>query len=90
MVEPVGTRIYDAIDVVLLPGHTPGTSGLRFDYKGLSVLVVGDAVATKDFWDEGRMYFKALDIEESLRSYKKIAAAANIVVPGHDNYFVIR
>jgi len=87
-VEAAGSKIYDVIDVVSLPGHTPGTSGLRFDYKGLSVFVVGDAVATKDFWDEGRMYFKALDMDESLRSYKKIASMSNIVVPGHDNYFV--
>ena len=86
-VEPAGDKIYDEIDVVSIPGHTPGTSGLRFDYRGLSVFVVGDAVATKDFWDEGRMYFKALDIEESLRSYKKIASLADVVVPGHDNYF---
>ncbi|HWI90122.1 MAG TPA: MBL fold metallo-hydrolase [Flavisolibacter sp.] len=88
-VEPAGEKIYDVIDVVHLPGHTPGTSGLRFDYKGLSVFAVGDAVATKDFWDEGRMYFKALDVEESLRSYKKIAGVANIIVPGHDNYFLL-
>jgi glyoxylase-like metal-dependent hydrolase (beta-lactamase superfamily II) len=89
-VEAAGDKIYDVIDVIALPGHTPGTSGLRFDYNGLSILVVGDAVATKDFWDEGRMYFKALDIEESLRSYKKIASLANVVVPGHDNAFLIK
>ncbi|MFC0772401.1 MBL fold metallo-hydrolase [Terrimonas alba] len=87
-VEPAGSHIFDVIDVVAAPGHTPGTSGLRFDYKGLSVFVAGDSVATKDFWDEGRMYFKALDIEESLRTYKKIASVADIVVPGHDNYFL--
>jgi glyoxylase-like metal-dependent hydrolase (beta-lactamase superfamily II) len=87
-VEPAGDKIYGTIDVVHAPGHTPGISGLRFDYRGLSVFVAGDAVATKDFWDEGRIYFKALDTEESLRSYKKIASLADIVVPGHDNYFL--
>ena len=89
-VEVAGNKIYNVIDVVSLPGHTPGTAGLRFDYRGLSIFVVGDAVATKDFWDEGRMYFKALDIDESLRSYKKIASLANIVVPGHDNAYLIK
>ncbi|PKQ45378.1 MBL fold metallo-hydrolase [Confluentibacter flavum] len=86
-VEPAGTKIFDCIDVVTAPGHTPGTSGLRFDFKGLSIFVAGDAVATKDFWDENRMYFKALDTEESLRTYEKIAGMSDIVVPGHDNYF---
>jgi glyoxylase-like metal-dependent hydrolase (beta-lactamase superfamily II) len=87
-VEVVGSTIFDVIDVVTTPGHTPGTAGLRFDYKGLSVFVAGDAIATKDFWDEGRIYFKALDVEVAKQSYKKIGSISNIIVPGHDNYFV--
>lgn len=88
IVEPVGKTLFDVIDVVTTPGHTPGTAGLRFDYRGLSVFVAGDAIATKDFWDEGTIYFKALDIEVAKQSYKKIAALSNIIVPGHDNYFI--
>ena len=87
-VESAGSTLFGVIDVVPAPGHTPGTSGLRFDYKGLSVFVAGDAVATKDFWDEGRMYFKALDMNESKKTMEKIASISNIVVPGHDNYFL--
>jgi glyoxylase-like metal-dependent hydrolase (beta-lactamase superfamily II) len=87
-VEVVGKTIYDVIDVVPTPGHTPGTAGLRFDYRGLSIFVAGDAIATKDFWDEGRIYFKALDVEIAKQSMKEIASFSNIVVPGHDNYFI--
>ena len=87
-VEKAGDKLYNIIDVVPAPGHTPGTSGLRFDYRGLSIFVAGDSVATKDFWDEGRMYFKALDMEQSKRTMQKIASISNIVVPGHDNYFL--
>ena len=88
MVESAGNTLLDAIDVVATPGHTPGTAGLRFDYRGLSVFVAGDAIATRDFWDEGTIYFKALDVEVAKQSYKKIDALSNIIVPGHDNYFV--
>ena len=87
-VEPAGNKIHDDIDVIPIPGHTPGHQGLRFDYRGLSVFVAGDAVATRDFWDEGRIYFKALDIEVAKQSMKKIASISDIVVPGHDNYFL--
>jgi glyoxylase-like metal-dependent hydrolase (beta-lactamase superfamily II) len=87
-VEPVGNTIFDVIDVVSTPGHTPGTAGLRFDYRGLSVFIAGDAIATKDFWDEGRIYFKALDVDVAKESMKKIASISDIVVPGHDNYFI--
>lgn len=88
-VEPAGDTIFDALNVVPAPGHTPGTAGLRFDYRGLSIFVAGDSVATKDFWDEGRMYFKGLDVEQSKATMNKIAYISNIVVPGHDNYFLI-
>jgi glyoxylase-like metal-dependent hydrolase (beta-lactamase superfamily II) len=87
-VEAAGNSLFDAIDVIAAPGHTPGTAGLRFDYRGLSVFVAGDALATRDFWDDGRIYFKALDQEVAKQSMKKIASISNIVVPGHDNYFV--
>ena len=87
-VEVAGTTIFDVIDIVSTPGHTPGTAGLRFDFKGLSIFVAGDAVATKDFWDEGETYYNAIDPQEAKQSMKKIASISNIVVPGHDNYFL--
>lgn len=87
-VEVAGTTIFDVIDVVTTPGHTPGTAGLRFDFKGLSIFVAGDAVTTKDFWDEGQTYYNAIDAQEAKQSMKKIASISNIVVPGHDNYFI--
>lgn len=90
IVEAAENKLFDAIDVIPTPGHTPGHHGLRFDYNGLSVFVAGDSVATKDFWDEGRMYFKALDMEESKRTMNKIASISDMVVPGHDNYFFCR
>ena len=54
----------------------------------MSVVVAGDSVATKDFWDEKRMYYNVLDIAQSKRSMEKINSIADIIVPGHDNCFV--
>lgn len=64
-----------------------GLSSLRFDCKGHSVAVVGDAVATADFWRERRGYFNCVDFALSAKSMDKIATLADLVVPGHDNYF---
>jgi len=86
-IEPAGSSIYNAIEVVPTPGHTTDHHSLRFDFKGLSVLIAGDAVATYDFWTERRMYYNAVDLEESAHTLKKIASLADIVVPGYDNYF---
>ena len=60
---------------------------LRFDSDGLSVVVAGDAVASRDFWRERRGYFNCADFDLSARSMDKIAGLADLVVPGHDNYF---
>ena len=87
-VEPAPARLFDALDVVPTPGHTMGLNSVRFDFRGLSIAVVGDAVATEDFWRERRGYFNCVDFELSSRSMEKIADLADLVVPGHDNYFL--
>lgn len=85
--EPAGNILFESIDVIPTPGHTPDHQGLRFDYRGLSIVITGDAVATKDFWDEKRAYYNAMDATESKRTMDKIDSIADIIVPGHDNYF---
>lgn len=86
-VEPAGNSLFGTIDVIPTPGHTPDHHSLRFDYKGLSIVIAGDSVATKDFWDERRAYYNVLDLAESKRSMEKIDSIADIIVPGHDNCF---
>jgi glyoxylase-like metal-dependent hydrolase (beta-lactamase superfamily II) len=87
IIEPAGSRLFDSVDVIPTPGHTPAHYSLRFDFKGLSVVVAGDSVATKDFWDEKRMYYNVMDLAESEKTMEKIDSVADIIVPGHDNCF---
>lgn len=56
---------------------------------GLSIVVAGDSVATRDFFRERRGYFNAVDFELSAQTMNKLAAMADIIVPGHDNYFLV-
>jgi glyoxylase-like metal-dependent hydrolase (beta-lactamase superfamily II) len=88
--EPVTGKLFDQIEIVPTPGHTMSLCSLRFDWNGLSVAVVGDAVATRDFWLERRGYFNCVDFALSARSMDKLAQMADIIVPGHDNYFLAR
>jgi glyoxylase-like metal-dependent hydrolase (beta-lactamase superfamily II) len=87
-IEPAGGNLFDAIDVISTPGHTTDHHSLRFDYKGFSIVIAGDAIATKDFYDERRPYYNALDVAESKRTMEKINSLSDIIVPGHDNFFV--
>ena len=87
-VEGATGSLFDALQNVPTPGHTMSLTSLRFDCEGLSVVVAGDAVATHDFWRDRRGYFNCVDFDLSARSMQKIASLADIVVPGHDNYFL--
>lgn len=87
-VESVTGRLFESIDILATPGHTLSHHSLRFDCDGLSVVVAGDAVATQDFWRERRGYYNCVDFELSAKTMDNIAGLADLVVPGHDSYFL--
>jgi glyoxylase-like metal-dependent hydrolase (beta-lactamase superfamily II) len=87
-IEPAGKKLLGALDVIPMPGHTSDSVGLRFDFDGYSIVITGDAVATKDYWDDGQMYYNVIDMEESKKTHSMIRSTADIIVPGHDNYFL--
>ncbi|UCH35665.1 MAG: MBL fold metallo-hydrolase, partial [Armatimonadota bacterium] len=88
-VTAAGQLIFDAIQVMHTPGHTATHHSLRFDCGGMSVVIAGDAVMTRDFWDARLGYFNSADFELAARTIDDIAAVADIVVPGHDNYLIV-
>jgi glyoxylase-like metal-dependent hydrolase (beta-lactamase superfamily II) len=85
---PTTEQLFEAVEVLPTPGHTLSHHSLRFDCRGLSVVTAGDAVATEDFWRERRGYYNCVDFALSAASMEKIARLADLVVPGHDNYFL--
>ena len=87
--EGVSGRLFDAVDVIPTPGHTPGHHSVRFDCDGMSVVVAGDAVATRDFFHDRRPYYNASDVALSIRTMDELAKMADLLVPGHDNYFLV-
>ena len=86
-VEAAPGSLFGAVEVIPTPGHTRSHHGLRFDCEGRSIFVAGDAVATRDFWRERRSYYNAVDPAVAARTMNRIANAAQLVIPGHDNYF---
>ena len=88
-IEPAKEKLFDAVDVMPTPGHTAGHTSLRFDCDGKSIIAAGDAVATHDFFRDRRGYFNAVDFALSAKTMDRMAAAADIIVPGHDNYFLV-
>jgi glyoxylase-like metal-dependent hydrolase (beta-lactamase superfamily II) len=87
-VESGERTLFGVIDVLATPGHTLSHHSLRFDCEGLSVVIAADAAMTRDFWRDRRGYFNSVDKEMAARTIESLAALADIIVPGHDNYFL--
>ena len=88
-VEGAAGRLWDSVEIIPTPGHTKTHHSVRFDCDGLSVVVAGDAAPTRDFFRERRGIFNSVDFEQAARTMDKIAGIADVIVPGHDNYFLI-
>ena len=83
-----GAEIVPGVQVLPLPGHTPGLAGLLFASEDGKVAVAGDSVKTRDFFKDRRGYYNSADFAASARSIDLLMEKADIVVPGHGNYFL--
>ena len=89
-IEPVEGALLGEIDLIPTPGHTLSHHSLRFDCEELSVVIAGDAAMTRDFWRERQGYFNSADFDLVARSIERLAQIGDLIIPGHDNYFLNR
>lgn len=87
-IEAVEGRVFDTIDILHTPGHTLSHHSLRFDCEGHSVVIAADAAMTRDFWRDRRGYFNSADFDLATQTIQYLTTVADIVIPGHDNYFL--
>jgi glyoxylase-like metal-dependent hydrolase (beta-lactamase superfamily II) len=88
--QPSGERIDGLIDVIHTPGHSMDHHSLRFDCEGMSVVIAADASMTRDFFRHRQGYFNSVDFDLAAKSIDHVARIADIIDPGHDNYFLNR
>jgi len=79
-------QIAPHVDLFPLPGFTPGSAGLLLLSPGRTVLVAGDAVATEEHLQQGRVLKGAFDIEQAQESMREAVEIADAIIPGHDNF----
>ena len=88
-IAPDAGPLFGTIDVLPTPGHCLSHHSLRFDCEGRSVAIAADAAMNRDFWNDRRGYFNSADFALATQSIDALAQIADIVVPGHDNYFLV-
>jgi len=88
-VEAREGHLFRCIDVIHTPGHTMEHHSLLFECDGRKVVIAGDAVMTRDFYAHKQGYFNSVDFDLAAQTIARIGIVADIVVPGHDNYFLV-
>jgi glyoxylase-like metal-dependent hydrolase (beta-lactamase superfamily II) len=87
--KAAGGELVPGVKVMPLPGHTLGLAGLVFNSRDGTVAVVGDAIMTRDFFENRQGYFNSVDFNKSKESMDALAEVADFIVPGHGNYFPV-
>jgi len=82
---PAPDRLAPQVDLFPLPGFTPGTCGLLLCHATCTTLVAGDAVATVEHMEAGRVLHGAYDVAQARDSLAEAIEIADVIIPGHDN-----
>ena len=78
-------KIADQVDLFPLPGFTPGSCGLLLSHATSTILIAGDAVATTEHLEQGRVLRNCYDTDQARESLREAIEIADIIIPGHDN-----
>jgi glyoxylase-like metal-dependent hydrolase (beta-lactamase superfamily II) len=91
MVEVEGdAALAPGIDLVSLPGHSPGFQGVLVKTKGGRCLIAGDCLGLSANWPESRNPREAVpsgvyaSLKDYYQSFEKIAGICDHILPGHD------
>lgn len=79
-------EIEPGINVIHLPGHSPGSQGITVETEKGIYLIAGDTIALYENLDYSPPIPSGVyvDLEEYYNSLRKMKGKANYILPGHD------
>lgn len=81
-------RLVPNVDLFPLPGYTPGLCGLLVAEPAQTTLIAGDAVPSRDHLLAAQVLPDAYDTEAAGEALREVYEIADLIVPGHDNWFL--
>src|SRR5690606_15137095 len=85
---PAPDRLAPHVDLFPLPGFSPGTCGLLLPQSQTTTLIAGDAVATVEHLEQGRVLPHCYDVEQARESLLEAVEIADFITPRHDSRVV--
>lgn len=86
-IEPAEEKLTRRVHLFPCRGVTPGAAGLLLSAPTGTIVVAGDAVVTRDYFESGRVFEQVADVAAAQESFQDILEIADEIVPGHDNVF---
>lgn len=86
---PVEEHPVEGIEAMPTYGHSHGHTSLVFETREGMVIVAGDAVLSFEHFDDREPAEDCEDEKAAKRAIDQIAKRADLIIPGHDNYFVV-
>jgi glyoxylase-like metal-dependent hydrolase (beta-lactamase superfamily II) len=83
--EAAPDKLAEHVDLFPMPGYTPGCAGLLLSHSNSTTLIAGDAVATAEHLEQGRILRGAFDVNQAQESFMEGIEIADVIIPGHDN-----
>lgn len=77
------------VDLFPLSGVTPGCCGLLLTMPRHTLLLAGDAVATREHLEQGKVLDRCQDVEKAKESFAEAIEIADLIVPGRDNLSIV-
>lgn len=79
------SNLPDGIELFHAPGHTFGLHALSVNTRWGCLIVAGDAVMTKDYFENEEGYRNSEDFNMASQTIRSIKNKAGLVIPGHGN-----
>lgn len=83
--KPAPDVIAPGVDLFPLYGVTPGSMGLLLPLPAFTVLVAGDAIATQEHLDEGKVTSPVFNLQQAQESFREAVEISDMIVCGRDN-----
>jgi glyoxylase-like metal-dependent hydrolase (beta-lactamase superfamily II) len=83
--RPAPDSLVPGVDLFPSPGVSPGACGLLVAEARMTTLVCGDAVATIEHIEQGKVLESAVDLDQARESFQEAIEIADLLIPGRDN-----